>query len=130
MATLIAVRFEGAAVAFAAPAGAVDALRRLGLGDTGVKAGRIWSLGNPYDPVFAAGDRCDRLVGEGCAWDAEEPGVCEPCLRDVAACNAGGANATECRSCFAETHIFAKYLELLEAAPIRRCDVHPWPRPR
>ena len=80
---------------------------------------RLMVLNNPYDPGhYRATER--GMMGWVCAWDGqfEEPASCHACY--------GEGDEGQCGRCFAETHIYAFYLDLVNtAARPPTCAQHP-----
>ena len=82
-----------------------------------VDRARVAQLANPYDPVFVDGDAPGERVGGACVWrQADEPRACagDPC-RD-------GATSLACGRCFAQAHVFAQYLRLVDEGARPTCD--------
>lgn len=80
---------------------------------------RLLTLNNPYDPGhYRATER--GMMGWVCAWDGqfEEPVPCKACYEEN--------EQHQCALCFAQTHIYALYLDLVltaEHPPV--CVQHP-----
>ena len=81
-----------------------------------VDSARVAQLANPYDPVFVDGDAPGERVGGACVWrEADEPRACadDPC--------GGGATSLACERCFAQAHVFAEYLRLVDEGERPTC---------
>lgn len=144
LATILAVELKLKALAFSAP-NVADVLQRLG--KCSVDVDDIVVLANKWDPVYH--NTSAEQVGSVCIWQKNEPEACRICYRNKqmprdtikeSRLLSGGMETMideknmfdddPCFQCFLDTHVWSRYIDLIESQDFERprCTLKPWPK--